>query len=76
MTRNDARMVAEELFKLCVRNKLLPVSDNYLSAREAAALLKLSVKTIYNKAALLGGVNTGGTLRFSERALRSYIERK
>ena len=76
MTRNDARMIAEELFKLCNKNNLLPVSDNYLSVREAAALLKLSVKTIYYKAALLGGVNTGGTLRFSERALRAYIERK
>lgn len=76
MTRNDARMIAEELFKLCNKNNLLPVGDNYLSAREAAQLLKLSVKTVYNKSSLLGGVNTGGTLRFSERALRQYIERK
>ena len=76
MTRNEAKMIAEEFYKLCQKNDLMPVKDNYLNVKETAALLKLSPKTVYNKAAVLGGVNVGGTLRFSERGLRAYIERR
>lgn len=75
MTRNEARMIAEEFFKLCKKNDLLPQSDRYLNVREAAQMLGLSAKTVYNKLAEIPHTKVGGTLRFSERSLRQYIER-
>ena len=73
MTRQDARIIAEELFKLLDREKVLP--DRYLSTAEAANYLNMSVGTLYHRLDEVPHTKTGGTLRFSERALRKYVER-
>ncbi len=73
MTRNDARMIAEELFKLMQSNKVL--NERYMSAPEAAELLGLPLQTLYNKINEIPHTKVGRRLRFAESALKKYIER-
>lgn len=73
MTRNDARMIAEELFKLIQASKLLP--EHYVGTKEAADMLGVPVQTLYNKVGEIPHTKIGKRLRFSESALRKYIER-
>lgn len=73
MTRQEAHIIAEEFFKLCEKNKVFP--DRYMNVNEAAEFLRLQPSTLYKKLDEVPHTKTGGTLRFSERALRKYIER-
>lgn len=80
MTRTEARMIAEELFKLVrplVVEQLKVVTseviDETFGIKEAAKYLGCKEKTIYNKIKEIPHFKIGRTLRFSRLALDEYI---
>lgn len=80
MTRSEARMVAEELYKLLRKDLIERVAeinaeanDRQLSTSEAAQFLGCSTKTIYNKIKSIPHYKVGKHLRFSEMALAEFI---
>ena len=66
-------MIAEELFKLMQKSKTL--QERYLNADEAAQMLGFPKSTLYNKIGEIPHTKVGKRLRFSETALRQYIDR-
>ena len=80
MTRTEARMVAEELFKLVrplvvehLNSITAEVIDETFSIKEAAKYLGCKEKTIYNKNKEIPHFKIGRSLRFSRLALDEYI---
>lgn len=80
MTRTEARMVAEELYKLLKKDIIGRVSkitteanDKQLSTKEAAKYLGCKPKTIYNNISQIPHYKVGRHLRFSEMALAEFI---
>ena len=71
LTRNDARMIAEELFALMKREKAVP--ERYLNAKEAAELLGMPLGTLYHKVWSIPHTKVGKRLRFTESTLRIYM---
>lgn len=51
-----------------------PEPDRLLRAAEVAERLSVSVKWVYRHQGRLGGTKLGGAVRFSERAVESYID--
>lgn len=76
MTRSDAKMIAEEFYKILAKQNQLPNNDRYLDVAEVAAMMHLSKQTIYNMGAKLPCTKVGGKLLFSEKQIREYIERR
>lgn len=74
MTRHDARMVAEELYKLMEQNEVFP--NRYMDINEASKMTTIPKGTIYNKVCHneIPYLKMGKRLVFSERALRLFIE--
>lgn len=72
MTRRDARMIAEELYRLMRDGKTVP--ERYLGAKEAAAMLGMPIGTLYHKLPEIPHTKVGRRLRFTESSLRAYIE--
>ena len=71
MTRAEAKMIAEELYKLMRKGDVLP--ERYLNAKEAAELLGRPLRTLYNKVSELPHTKVGKHLRFKESSLRQYM---
>lgn len=83
MTRSDARMIAEELFKLLepviIRQLSQTTSealDKVLSTKEAAEYLGVKPKTIYNSISEIPHFKSGGKLKFSQLALDEYLRNR
>ena len=51
-----------------------PEPDRWLTAKELAAMLSISVKWIYAHQRELGGTRLDGAVRFSEKAVRRYLQ--
>ena len=76
MTRSEAKMIAEEVYKLLVKEGLNPSMmspERYMGVKEAAEYLCMPVKTLYNKVTEIPHVKKGKRLIFSESSLRAYI---
>lgn len=83
MTRTDARMIAEELFKMIkplvveqLSNIASEVTDETFNVDQAANYLGCKPKTIYNKIKVIPHFKVGRALRFSRLALDEYIRRR
>ena len=80
MTRTEARMVAQELYKLIKNDILRQVSETAinesgwnLNIDQASEILGWKPKTIRNKIKEIPHIKVGGRLRFSEYKLRKYL---
>lgn len=83
MTRTEARMVAEELYKLMHKDLAERITqltaetlDKPLSVSQAAEYLGCSPKTIYNNIQDIPHIKVGKFLRFSERSLAAFIKER
>lgn len=77
MTRTEARMIAEELFRLLEKNGFKPqmiAPERYLTAREAAELLGMPLNTLYKKVSEIPHVKKGKRHVFKESALREWMD--
>ena len=82
MNRTDAKMIAEELYKL-VRKELRTVAENlviedtdeFLTVDEAADFMRLSKSTLYKKRKVIPCVKIHGSLRYSKNALIKYMNK-
>ncbi|MCI6671129.1 MAG: helix-turn-helix domain-containing protein [Prevotella sp.] len=74
MKRQDARMIAEELFAIMEKEQVF--DDKYIGASEAAEMLGIPLSTLYNQIADIPHAKVGKYLRFSKRELRKYINKK
>lgn len=77
MTRTEARMIAEELFRLFEKNGFKPqmiAPERYLTAREAAKLLGMPLNTLYKKVAEIPHIKQGKRHVFKESALREWMD--
>ena len=82
MNRTDAKMIAEELYKL-VRKELRTVAENlviedtdeFLTVDEAADFMRLSKSTLYKKRKVIPCVKIKGSLRYSKNALIKYMNK-
>ena len=82
MTRAQAKLIAEELYKLLKKDILevskqvtLDENEVYLTSVDAAKMLGWSVGTVYNRKNDIGGfIKVGNQLRFPKTRLRRIIE--
>lgn len=75
MTRTDAKMIAEELFKLFKKNSLAQrPMEKYIGITEAAELLGMPKNTLYKKVQQIPHVKRGRQLLFKESSLKMYME--
>lgn len=80
-TRNQAKMIAEELYKIihkdlvtAAKEIVVEDTDEYINSVDAAKILNWSVGTLYNRKNDVGAfVKVGNRLMFSKRALRQRI---
>ena len=81
MNRTEARILAEELYKLTKsRNsiRIVPIyggSDEWIGVGEAANILGCSVGTLYNNIDSIPHTKNGRLLRFRKASLIKYLER-
>ena len=82
MTRTEARILAEELYKLMrkdvkriVEETVIECSDEWVGVGEAANILGCSVGTLYNNISNIPPTNNGRLLRFKKSELIKYLER-
>lgn len=82
MTRTEARILAEELYKLMrkdvkriVEETVIECSDEWVGVGEAANILGCSVGTLYNNISHIPHTKNGRLLRFKKSALIKYLER-
>lgn len=76
MTRADAKMVAEELYKLFEKNGFKPkqlITERYMGTKEAAEMLGMPLQTLYKKIDQIPHVKNGKRHVFCESSLREYI---
>lgn len=83
MTRAQAKMVAEELYKLIkkdipgfVQGAVVDGMDEYLNTKQAAEFLGCSVSQIRHNIADIPCTKVGGRYRFKKSALAAYMSRK
>lgn len=82
MTRTEARILAEELYKLMrkdvkriVEETVIECSDEWVGVGEAANILGCSVGTLYNNISNISHTKNGRLLRFKKSELIKYLER-
>lgn len=82
MTRTEARILAEELYKLMrkdvkriVEETVIECSDEWVGVGEAANILGCSVGTLYNNISKIPHTKNGRLLRFKKSELIKYLER-
>lgn len=82
MTRTEARILAEELYKLMrkdvkriVEETVIECSDEWVGVGEAANILGCSVGTLYNNISNIPHTKNGRLLRFKKSALIKYLGR-
>lgn len=73
MTRNDARMIAEELFAIIKREGL--IKDELMGVSETAQIMGCSKSAIYHKIDEIPHAKVGKALRFKRSEIIKYIER-
>lgn len=73
MNRADARLIAEELFRIQKREGF--VQDRVVGIDEAAKILGLSVNTVYLKIKEIPHAKRGKILRFFVSDLYKYLRR-
>lgn len=72
LTRTEAKMIAQELYKLMKEDREEEV-DELLTTEEAAKLLKVAVKTIENNRLRYPGRKIGSRWMYSRKALREMM---
>lgn len=82
MNRNEAKMVAEELYKLIhkdVRNIVSQTvkeeTEEWIDSKEAAKVLGWSVGTLYNRIEEIPHTKLNNRLRFKKSVLLQYLNR-
>lgn len=75
ITRYEARMIAEELYKLMQRDTKPQAAEELLRVPEAAAYLKISPNTLYKKLEAIPHTKIGKTLYFTKQGLSDYAQR-
>lgn len=75
MTRREARMIAEELWKLMQRERP-QAEEEWLTVKEAAAYMKCSTWTVYHNIEVLPHTKTGGRLMFTKAGLSEWMKRR
>ena len=82
MNRTEARIIAEELYKLMrkdvkrlVEETIIECSDEWIGVGEAANILGCSVGTLYNNIDSVPHTKNGRLLRFRKASLIKYLER-
>ena len=73
MNRADARLVAEELYKIMRKEGL--VDDKVIGAEEVAEILGCSTETIYRKSTDIPHTKVGKTLRFFKSDIIKMLRR-
>lgn len=81
ITRNQAKMIAEELYKIirkdvvsAAKDIVVEETDELINSNDAAKILNWSVGTLYNRKNDIGSfVKVGNRLMFSKRALMQRI---
>ncbi|MCI7653037.1 MAG: helix-turn-helix domain-containing protein [Bacteroidales bacterium] len=73
MNRTDARLVAEELFKLIKKDGLL--EDKVIGAEETAEILGCSTWTVYKKLSEIPHTKFGKSLRFFKSDIIKMLRR-
>ena len=77
MTRREAKMIAEELFKLLEKagmNAKMLTPERYMTSKEAAQMLGISRNALYQQIDRIPHVKQGRKNIFKESSLRAYIE--
>ena len=74
LTRREARMIAEELFKL-MEDARPQAEEEWLDVDEAAEYMRCSKWKIYHDRAVLPHVKNGGKLLFSKAGLSRHLKR-
>lgn len=82
MTRAQAKIIAEELYKLMrndireiVRETTIFENEEYLTSVDAAKMLNWSIGTLYNRKDDIGSyIKVGNQLRFPKTQLKRIIE--
>lgn len=77
MTRKEAKMIAEELFKLFVQagvNAKMLTPERYMTSAQAAEMLGISRNALYQQIDRIPHVKQGRKNIFKESALREYLE--
>lgn len=81
MNRAEARMVAEELYKLIhkdvkvITQTMKEETEEWISTKEAARLLGWSVGTLYNRIEDVPHTCLNNRLRFKRSSLIQYLNR-
>lgn len=82
MNRTEARMVAEELYKLIhkdvkniVTQTVKEETEEWIDAKEAAKVLGWSVGTLYNRIQEIPHTKLNNKLRFKKSVLVQYLNR-
>ncbi len=76
MTAYERKKLIEDISDRVVEKLLsIGISDETLSAKEAAKYLNISLKTLYNKIDDIPHSKSGNKLIFSKRSLHDYLYR-
>lgn len=76
MTPYERKKLIEDISDRVVEKLLsMGIEDETMGATEAAAYLKISPKTLYNKISDIPHSKVGNKLIFSKRSLSEYIHR-
>lgn len=73
MTRNDARLIAEELFKIQKREGL--VETEVIGIDEVAEILGMSKQSVYNRIDEIPHYKFGKSLRFFKNDIIKLLRR-
>ena len=73
MTKREAQMIAEEVYKMLEEQGQLP-QPTYIGAKEAAKILGIKVSTLYAKRKLIPHTKSGKSLMFRQKDLINFIE--
>lgn len=73
MTRNDAKMVAEELYKVLKKEGL--VESDVIGIDEAAGILGMSKQSVYNRIQEIPHTKFGKSLRFFKSDIIKMLRR-
>lgn len=82
MTRNECRLIAEELYRLihndvkkAIGKAVAEGMEEHLDAKQAAEYLGWAVQTLYNRIEEIPHAKHGRKLVFTKSSLKEYMER-
>lgn len=76
MTRREARMIAEELWKLMEKDKEPKAEEEWMTLDEAARYVRRSKWTLYHKIDRLPHEKRDGRLMFTKSGLSAWLRRE